>query len=151
MTLPVRKSTRIPGYDYSTNNYYFVTICTHEKVCLFTTGGKTSHLGTIAERCLTEIPHHFPGVRVDKWVVMPNHIHAVLVFENANVNLTTVIGLYKSQVTKEIHRMKPNLTVWQRSFHDHVIRSQKTYEKIWNYIDGNPSKWEEDCFFPKSP
>ena len=149
MTFATRKPTRIPGYDYSANNYYFVTICTHEKAVLFTARGIQSPEGDIVERFLMEIPRHFSGVFLDKWVIMPNHIHAILIFENGTVDLPTVIGLYKSQVSREIHKTKPNIRVWQRSFHDHIIRDQKGYERIWNYIDENPLKWEEDCFYRK--
>lgn len=151
MTFPARKPTRIPKYDYSTNNDYFVTICTHEKACLFSSNGVKNEFGNIAERFLKEIPGHFPGVSLDKWVIMPNHVHAILIFENGSADLPTVIGLYKSRVSKEIHKIQPDKRVWQRSFHDHIIRSRKSYEKIWNYIDGNPSKWADDCFYQKEP
>ena len=62
-------------------------------------------------------------------------------------DLNVVIGQYKMTVTKCIREIKPDCKVWQRSFHDHVIRNQSRYEKIWNYIEDNPRKWEEDCFY----
>ena len=148
MFLPQRKSARIPKYNYASHNYYFITICTHEKKCLF----YDPKYKSIAETCLTEIPKFYPQVMVDKWVVMPNHIHAILIFGNGTAeeilpNLTTVVGQYKMAVTKKIHKISPKINVWQRSFHDHIIRNEYGYQTIWGYIDNNPLKWEEDCFY----
>ena len=83
---------------------------------------------------------------------MPNHIHGIFIVtaekaEKGLEDLTIAIGQYKMSVTKEIRKVKPHMQVWQRSFHDHVIRSQKGYENIWTYIENNPLKWEEDCFY----
>ena len=152
MELPVRKNTRIPGYDYSTRNYYFVTICTNNKECIF---GEPKHLnvfGKIAEECIIKIPEYYKNTTVDKYVVMPNHIHMVLIIGTEQnkedlPNLSHIIGQYKMSVTKKIHKICADSHVWQRSFHDHIIRYQQAYEKIWMYIEGNPDKWEEDCFF----
>ena len=144
---PVRKSPTIPNFDYSTPNYYFVTICTNRKTCLFGTPGKENWRGKIAEKGLLQINQHFSSVLVDKYVVMPNHVHAIIILQDDQANLTTVVGQYKSYVTRQIHKMEPDIQVWQTSFHDHGIRTQAGYEKIWNYIEGNPAKWCEDCFF----
>ena len=78
MDVPKRKSARIPGFDYSSENYYFVTICTHEKKCIFGTAGNLNALGRIAEQDLQELSVRYRGVHVDKMVVMPNHIHVIL-------------------------------------------------------------------------
>lgn len=93
------------------------------------------------------IPLLNPAIRLDKYVVMPNHIHAIFDMRNDNQNLAVAIGQYKTSVTKKIRERKTNFPVWQRSFHDHVIRNQSGYEKIWMYIENNPLKWEEDCFY----
>lgn len=139
-----RKSPRIPGYDYSKENYYFVTICTHEKKCYFYSGSILNRYGKTAQKCMEEIPYHFPGVKVDKYVVMPNHVHAIVVIEEGcAASLSTIIGQYKSAVSKYVSASR----LWQRSFHDHVIRNQISYEKIWNYIDTNPVRWKSDCFY----
>ena len=146
--LPKRKSNRIPNYDYSTENFYFVTICTHEKKCIFGSVENLSWMGKIAAENLLMIEKLHPQIRLDHYVVMPNHIHAILEFSNMGKdNLTNVIGQYKMSVTKKIRAEKPGFLVWQRSFHDHVIRNKPGYEKIWAYIENNPQKWEEDCFF----
>ena len=149
MQLPKRKSPRIIGYDYATPNYYFITICTHEKRCIFGGPEKLGPYGQIAWENLLQIPQHFPGIKVDKAVVMPNHIHAIMVVtsENSRNDLTVAVGQYKMSVTKAIRSIDKGIKVWQRSFHDHVIRDQQRYEKIWTYIHYNPQKWKEDGFY----
>ena len=149
MDLPKRKSPRIPGYDYSTVNYYFITICTHEKQCIFGEPDDLNWMGQCAEDCLLKIPQLHPEIRLDKYVVMPNHIHAIFDVQESDkqTDLNVIIGQYKMAVTKYIREIKPDYKVWQRSFHHHVIRNRSRYEKIWNYIEDNPRKWEEDCFY----
>ena len=94
------------------------------------------------------LPKHDQYVEIDKYVVMPNHIHMIMVLKNGNTaNVNQIIGLFKSGVTREVRDTYPDMDLWQRSYHDHVIRDRAGYEKIWNYIEGNPSKWEEDCFY----
>ena len=152
MELSKRKSPRIAGYDYSTPNYYFITICTHKKTCIFGSPSNLNQYGKIAEDYLLKIPEIHPTVRLDKYVVMPNHIHGIFIIEKpeheqALQDLSVILGQYKMSVTKKIRMRNPEMTVWQRSFHDHVIRNQAGYEKIWMYIENNPIKWEEDCFY----
>lgn len=144
---PVRKNPRLANFDYSSPNDYFVTICTHEKKCIFGTPGQLNPMRIIAEHGLSQVSDHYQSVKVDKFVVMPNHVHAIIVITGGTADVPNVIGQYKAFVTKEIHKINPNIRVWQTSFHDHVIRNQKSYEKIWEYIDGNPVKWNEDCFY----
>ena len=146
--LPKRKSPRIPGYDYSTENYYFITICTKQHRCFFGTTKRLTEIGEIAERHLKMLSNHYAYVEIDKYVVMPNHVHMILILKNGNAaNVNQIVAQYKSGVTREVRVLYPNLDLWQRSFHDHVIRDRVGYEKIWNYIEGNPGKWEEDCFY----
>lgn len=144
-----RKSPRIKNYDYSTCNYYFITICTHEKRCIF---GEPNHLnqwGKTAREHLARIEENYPGAKVIKYVVMPNHVHMIIEMEDRqdNPNVCMLVGLYKTGVTKQIRMWEPGAEIWQRSFHDHIIRKQSTFEKIWNYIENNPAKWNEDCFY----
>ena len=151
MNLPKRKSSRIPNYDYSTANFYFLTVCTHEKRCIFGKPGSLNWMGKIAEETLRSIPDVFPDIRVDKYVVMPNHVHMILdVCKSGASDINVVMGQYKMTVTRKIRERKPEYPVWQRSFHDHVIRDQKRYEKVWLYIEANPMRWEEDCFYMAS-
>ena len=155
MTLPVRKKLRLENYDYSSDGYYFVTICTHNREKLFgkiTNDNNTVELnpaGKIVDYHIRNIEKHYENIRIDKYTVMPNHIHLIVVigcnFElnsTRNPNLSYIIGLFKSGVTKEIGK-----SVWQKRFHDHVIRNEKTYLKICEYIDTNPLKWKQDIFY----
>ena len=142
-----RKHPRLKKYDYSSENYYFVTICTHEKKCIFGFPKELNNNGKIAQMGIENIPEHYEGVKVQKFVIMPNHVHMIVQLPPNMFNLSMVIGQYKAFVTKYIREREPNMIVWQRSFHDHVIRNQQSFEKIWQYIDGNPGKWEEDCFY----
>ena len=133
-------------------NYYFITICTHDKNCYFGRCGDLNEIGKIAEDCLLSISKFYPGVIVDHYVIMPNHIHAILIFEenriqNDKFHLSHVIGQFKMSVTKRIRKKNPDIVVWQRSFHDHIIRNHHSYEEIWKYIEDNPRKWNEDCFY----
>ena len=144
---PARKSPRMQHYDYSSPNYYFVTICTHNKQCIFGNPGQLNRRGFLAEHGILEIGKHFTNVRIDKYAVMPNHVHMILVLEPGSAALLIILGQYKSYVTKQIHAEEPELRMWQASYHDHVIRNQKSYENIWLYIHANPANWEKDCFF----
>lgn len=144
---PNRKYPRLKEYNYSKKNFYFITICTDQKKCIFGKPTDISILGKIAEDTLKDTQKHFSNIRIDKYVIMPNHIHVIFEVTADGNNLINAIGSFKSATTKKIHKIQPDLAVWQRSFHDHVIRNQKSYEGIWKYIDENPLKWEEDCFY----
>jgi REP element-mobilizing transposase RayT len=87
------------------------------------------------------------GVKVDKYVIMPNHVHMIIALEDANISISYLIALLKTSITKQIRRAYPSMQVWQRSFHDHIIRNEEDYQRIWSYIDTNPIRWELDCFY----
>ena len=149
--LHIRKSPRIKHFDYSASRYYFITICTHEHRSYFgmvvTTADngemKLNERGEIINRHISELDNRYPLVKVEKYVIMPNHIHMILLLDNNNdITLTQIIGLFKSGVSREI-----GFPVWQRSFHDHVIRNEKDYKEIWHYIDNNPAKWAMDKYY----
>ena len=149
MVFYARKSPRIPGFDYSSPNYYFVTICTYEKKCIFGEKGHLNKLGQIAQEEMVNISSHYDHVSVDNFIIMPNHIHAIFVLEETQQkkDMNEIIGGYKSGVTRRIRKICPNMRVWQRSYHDHIIRNQREYEKIWLYVQYNWQKWEQDCFY----
>ena len=146
-----RKPTRLKNFDYAAENYYFITICTNNKCCIFGKPKALNVFGNIAKEAFHEIEKHFTSVKVDQCIVMPNHVHAIICInkEEDPVALTTIVGLYKSGVTRKIHSLHPDLAVWQRSFHDRIIRNQQEYERIWNYVHYNDQKWEQDCFYIK--
>lgn len=143
---PRRKSPRLARFDYSAHNDYFITICTKGKTCLFGSADRLSPYEIIARECLEAIPSHAPGAVVEQFVVMPNHVHAILALEAQGISLPTVIGGYKSAVTRKIRETNPGLEVWQTSFYDHVIRNREDYRRIWEYIYTNPARWMDDCF-----
>ena len=147
MPFYLRKSTRLQKYDYSSNNYYFITICTHNKKCIFGTIESLNVNGEIAKKELELIPQRYEGVYLDNYIVMPNHIHAIIVLENQKKSLSEIIGLYKSGVSKKIREKNGSVQVWQRSFHDHIIRNERSYLEIWEYVTYNAQKWERDCFY----
>ena len=144
-----RRPTRIPDYDYSTPNYYFITICTHQKRCIFGKAGALNPFGKIALESFSDIEKRFSHIRIVNKIVMPNHIHGIISIGESDpkISLDRVIGLYKSGVSRKIHELEPELQVWQRSFHDHVIRDQQEYEQIWSYVQHNAQKWKQDCFY----
>ena len=163
--LPVRKRNRLKDYDYSSNGAYFITICTKDKKNLFWDKKQTdfvgediilppdsvrlSPYGKIAEKAINAIPKYYPHIELLQYVVMPNHIHMILFISynsgrmiSSPTSILTAVGQMKRYVSKKI-----GTAIWQRSFHDHIIRNQTGYEKIWTYIENNPQKWEEDCFY----
>lgn len=159
---PRRKPNRLNGYDYSQNGAYFVTICTKDRKNLFwreNVGAdiirpKTpvsellSKYGSIVERAILSIPEHYSGVAVDQYVVMPNHVHFIVRLGETDgriisaPTLSVVVGQMKRHAAKQIGH-----PVWQRSFHDHIIRNETDYREIWEYIENNPRKWAEDRFY----
>lgn len=159
MTLPVRKSPRKKEYDYSLPGFYFVTICAKEKACIFskivpneqekTYALHLSAYGQIVQEQMLALPKRFPSVEIIKYVIMPNHIHAIVALHDMSFgcSLPEVIGAYKSIVTNECRKIGRADVIFQKSFHDHIIRGQKDFENIWNYIHVNPNRWTEDCFF----
>ena len=144
-----RKPTRIPKYDYSNNNCYFITLCTKNRNCIFGTPKQLNYFGNVVKKHILELESHYAGLCVDRFVVMPNHIHLLLSMNmgKKNPDIRYVVAMFKAGVTREIRTVAGEMEVWQRSFHDHIIRNEKSYEKIWNYIEDNPRKWEEDCFY----
>ena len=162
MELPKRKPTRLKNYDYSQNGYYFVTICTHNKNCIFCNivgqglapaEIKLSAFGEIVNEEIADLENRYENIRIDKYVIMPNHIHAIIAIQNETAGaspcptLSDIICTIKSLSARKCHLINSKITIWQTSFHDHIIRGENDYLKIWNYIDTNPEKWEEDCFY----
>ena len=149
-----RKRIRLKDYDYSQNNYYFITICTFDKQKIFGMKDNLTEYGKIAEKYIHSLNEVFEYVKIDKYVIMPNHIHAIVVIDRKDTarmyacpTLGDIIGNYKAAVTREIHLTNPSKKVWQSRFYEHIIRNQKDYELIWKYIDENPIKWDTDKYY----
>jgi REP element-mobilizing transposase RayT len=164
-----RRSIRLKNYDYSREGAYFITICTKERECFFgkISAGKLilNDIGTIAERYLKEIPDHFPHVDMGEMIVMPNHIHCILVFKSYPAvvgarhvvplqrqnqfskpftgSVSVVIQQFKSSVKRWCNQNDHKYFHWQSRFYDHIIRDDKSFQRIVNYIKSNPSKWNK--------
>ena len=140
-----RKRNRLAGYDYSQPNMYFITVCTCEMRCLLgdrETLAPSEYTETVRE-AIENIGRICPNVTVDKYVIMPNHIHMILVLEGTDCpDISSIVRLMKRHVT-----IVTGESIWQRSFHDHIIRTEREYRKIWEYIESNPGKWTEDCYY----
>jgi len=156
--LPVRKDTRLKGHDYSQAGYYFVTICvkdSHELLWGEAPVGAhsvrpLSHIGETAKKGIENISQIYDTIDVDKYTIMPNHLHMILRIKAsgrtlcAPTTVSNVVKQYKEYITKQI-----GFSIWQKSFHDHIIRTEAEYQKIWQYIDQNPARWADDCYFAK--
>ena len=180
-------SARLQSWDYAWDGAYFITICTKDKTHYFgaIANGKMqlSHLGILADVLWYEIKHHAHNLELGEFVVMPNHIHGILILNNndndgncrdracpvstptintsADRNIgqqrfpnqgkntiSSIIGGYKSAVTKHAHRLGYKFA-WQSRFYDHIIRNEKSYNYIVEYIKRNPRTWQEDKFYPQ--
>lgn len=159
MDLPTRKPNRLPYFDYASPGAYFITICTKDRKNLFWADVGASiarpynpqftRYGSIVKEAIYNISTCYPAISVDHYAIMPNHIHLLLQI-NTDENgrpmvaptISQVIQQLKGIVTKQI-----GWSIWQKLFHDHVVRNEKDYLKIWEYIEHNPSRWKEDCFY----
>lgn len=152
--LPTRKLVRLRQYDYATPGCYVVTICTfkHHNLLDRPNGEHVvlSNAGHIAERCWLSIPRFYPEYELDLYVIMPNHIHGLLLnvpslsmHENAQFlrrPLGRVIRAFKAAVTRQ-SRQKPadvNTPMWQRGFYEHIIRDERDLLNTRQYILNNP-------------
>jgi len=169
-----RRSIRLKEYDYTQPGAYFVTLCTKARQCLFGDVVKgemrLNYLGHIAFNCWQAIPEHFPHVELDTFVLMPNHLHGILLITDISLgarhcraptieqfgrpvcgSIRTVIRSYKSAVTKLINAIcntKGTSLIWQRDFYEHINRDQGSLHNIRQYIVENPWRWAED---PENP
>lgn len=156
-----RKKNRLAEYDYSAPGAYFITVCAKEKAHLF---GEISNghmrltdIGTIVDQEIMALRSRYAAVRVDKYVVMPNHIHLLITlaerinpFPTGACDIPNIIGKFKAGVTRRVGNAfmhSAAKTIWQTSYHDHIIRDRADYDAIWKYIDQNVLRWELDCFY----
>lgn len=154
-----RKLLRLQRFDYATHVYYFITICCKDKQHLL---GRIvgaaymppvhvilSKTGEIAEKNLLAIEEHTPQVDIEKYVIMPNHLHMILSIGGsgeaaaggiyAAPTVPRIMNSYKASVSRDA-----GFPIWQRSFYDHIIRNQPDFEETWKYIDNNPLQWVLD-------
>jgi len=164
--LPQRKIIRLQGYDYSRNGYYFVTVCVKDKHKML---GKIvgdahpgvphvelSEIGQIVDQYLKSMDASYDNIKLEKYIIMPNHIHMIVVIDGEILEKIGTPGCAsptKSTLSKTVNAFKSltsrkiGFPVWQRAYHERIIRNEEEYRKVWQYIDTNPSKWENDKYF----
>lgn len=174
---PERKHPRLKKYDYSQNGYYFVTICCKDMQCFFGKITRTSDragqglapaerferdavlsfsaYGKIAKKQLLALEKRYSFVKIDKYVIMPNHMHAIIVLDGETAGasprptLSDVICAYKSLTTLDCNKIGncAGRKIFQNSFYDRIITSEMGYLEVWQYIDENPRKWRNDEYY----
>jgi REP element-mobilizing transposase RayT len=159
-------------YDYSQPGEYFVTICTKDREGRFgeiVDGDmRMNDFGGIAQSRWNDLPNHYPNVKLDAFVVMPNHVHGIIVLTDESVGarsrrpntgagkprpyLGNVVAYLKYQSAKRINAIRgtPGVPIWQRGYYDHIIRDQRSLERIREYIVTNPCRWKSDKENPAS-
>lgn len=178
MPLPTRKTTRLTGYDYSAPGAYFITICTKDReerlssirVGTDVLGGPQNTMtdeGRVVDKHLHNMSTFYTNVKVDKYVIMPNHVHLLIriIDDNADgppgtsvptikpyVGKGAVAQMILSQFVSTFKRFchrDIGENIWQARSYDHIVRSEQDYREIWAYIDENPFKWRLDQFYQK--
>ena len=155
-----RKEARLKEYDYSAPGAYFVTICTKDRIPLLSRVVGAGVLdrpnvellpcGFVADKTIQQLHNFYDHLSVDNYVIMPNHIHILLrVYDTgrsgtpaptaANSVVAQFVSTFKRFCNKDYGE-----NLFQRSYYDHVIRGEEDYREIWNYIDQNPARWQED-------
>jgi putative transposase len=178
-----RRSIRLKNYDYSQEGFYFITICTENRINLFGTINndemELNDAGKMVENEWIALQERFPQIEQHEYIVMPNHFHGILEIKSLEQNaenkiseendtknktletqkLGDFIGAFKSITTlKYIQGVKANQKdflpfekrIWQRNYYENIIRNEKTFYTIANYINENPKKWQEDKFHNNS-
>lgn len=176
--LPNRRSIRLQEYDYSQDGLYFITICVQDKACLFG-GIENDEMvlneaGRMVKKWCAELSHKFPDIIMDTYIIMPNHFHAIIINigdsvgadlcvcpenktgEHIGSPLHRVIQWLKTMTTNEYIRGVKSLNwipfdkkLWQRNYYEHIIRNEKAYDKIAEYILSNPHNWVNDDYYNK--
>jgi len=164
-------SARLRTWNYGWNASYFITICTKDRQHYFgdVINGQMhlTEIGKIAKTYWQEIPIHFPFVILDAFIIMPNHVHGIIIInktvetlhatslpDNESMSgispkpgsISTIIRSFKSAV-KKYGNINDIDFAWQTRFHDHIIRDEKSFNKIANYIRNNPAKWTDDMYY----
>jgi putative transposase len=145
-----RSKLRLPDFDYSQAGSYFITICTHDRQCVLgevvTEQISLSHSGKIISGLWQSLPERHDGLSLDEFIVMPNHLHSIVELAERGASVPSIIGAFKSLSTKAVNAANatPCRRLWQRSYHEHVIRDETARDRIREYIQNNPLKWRID-------
>ncbi len=164
-TFEKRKQLRLENFDYSSNGAYFITVCTRDRRRILSDivvgaihespAVKLTNFGKIAENTLYVLSDKYKNVTISDYVIMPDHVHFIVVLHDAErairesplqkrSELSKIIGFFKSTVSKESHKIKPDLDFWQRGYYEHIIRSENDMSEVCNYIKTNPQKWANE-------
>lgn len=158
-----RKAIRLRGYDYSQAGEYFVTICTKDREHIFgkIEGGRMllNGFGEIVALCWNDLPNHYPCIQTDEFIVMPNHVHGIIVITESDPvgegsepsptrrhPLSEIVRSFKTFSARRINECRgtPGVSVWQRNYFEHIIRNERSLERIREYIVSNPERWIAD-------
>ena len=162
-----RRSIRLRGYDYAQPGAYFVTTSTQHRECVLgeiAQGAmKLNAAGAVVQDCWDDLPRHFPHVELDAFVVMPNHVHGIIVLTSVGAGfkpaptkrhpLPQIVRAFKTFAARRIneHRGTPGVPVWQRNYYEHVVRNDDELNRIRQYILDNPMHWALDRENPRFP
>ena len=196
-----RRSIRLRGHDYAQAGAYFITICSRDRVCIFADVVEgaivLTPIGEVAMSCWEAIPVHFPASDLDAFVVMPNHLHGIVVLGERRADegtacrapttrsspvverfgaptarsIPTIVRSFKAAVTKAINDdpgrgtacralltdrlglLRPGRipSIWQSNYHEHIVRDERSLDRLRSYIAANPAHWGEDSLHPENP
>jgi putative transposase len=149
-----KPTRRVPGFDYREARVYFVTMCTHDRKHLFGHVEQDrvilSRLGAVIESVMEGLESHQRCVKLHNSVIMPNHLHLLVELQTearelAPRDLGVVISRFKYACTREWRNVHPEAgDIWQKRFHDVIVRSEKQYLALYQYIEDNPIRWHLD-------
>ena len=153
-----RKSVRLKKHNYKKDAFYFITICIQSREHLLGKISNDEHIiydaGYMIQSVWNNLPKYYEGIKTHQFVVMPNHIHGVIELVNSDLDLSEVIRRYKTFTTRQyIIQVEKNnwqpffKKLWQRNYYEHIIRDEKSWIKIQEYIQNNPKRWEEDVLY----
>ncbi len=154
---PDRRSIRLRAYDYSAPGGYFITICTHQRVYRFATVRDAevilSNEGHIVETAWGDLRRDYANIQLDQFIIMPNHVHGIIFivgtgFNTARTNhpLSEIVRGFKTFSARRINATAATLgtNVWQRNYYEHIIRNDRSLNRIREYIASNPLNWKHD-------
>ena len=155
--LPCRRSIRLRGYDYSRSGAYFVTIVTQDRCALFGRIINDVMIPTDAGRMVQEvwdaIPQHYAGVDIDEFVVMPDHVHGIVLLTpqpGRRLTLPDVVHRFKTMTTKRyVDGVRTSgwpgfpIRLWHRNYYERIVRDEMAFQRIRAYIVANPSRWKK--------
>jgi putative transposase len=122
------KNIRLKDYDYSSDGFYFITVCTNYRRSYLKGKNKETVL-----QCIKQLPCRISGVKLDYYQIMPSHIHMILILEQCEIKLAEIIRRLKAAVTKQV-----GFRLWQPNYYEHVIRNEQALAEIREYIRNNP-------------